>query len=570
MSLQATERGRRDTARTQWRKPVAITAALSGFCSLLVTHLYREALPSELGILLLAPLSMIFASLAAVAMLRWRAWLPAGWNRRRWLAAAVFLVLGVGGFAVVDAAFVKRLRTPDGGDIAVLLAGERSSSCKCPAGLDTQDCLKYLLFEELPVDDCWPRRRGVRLGWMACYFLILGGLGAAVGLLFAPAGSPDEILALAASVTPVRQELYLRLDRTEDGLYRAVLQGSEGREVSERVSLAPLLEQGERLPLQFAESGVEGPPARRLGGALFEAVFQNELRGALRGALERAAASEPWSLRLRINLQEVPELADLPWECLYDRRGEGFLALSRDTPIVRTQESLDPLVPLLIEPPLRILLMISAPTDYGTLDAEAEWSRIRGALEPLMQAGLVEVERLGGSYEELLLRLLRRQGDVDSRPVHVFHFIGHGGFSEQRQEGVLVFEDAQRRGRPAGVEALAEALAAHRSVRLAVLNACNGARASRSDTFSGAAQTLLQRGMPAVVAMQSEVTDDTALAFAEWFYRAVAGGLPVDAAVSEVRNLLSGRSNPEWGAPVLYLRCSDARLFDFEGQLGPS
>jgi hypothetical protein len=112
---------------------------------------------------------------------------------------------------------------------------------------------------------------------------------------------------------------------------------------------------------------------------------------------------------------------------------------------------------------------------------------------------------------------------------------------------------------------LAYLLQDHPSLRLAVLNACNGARTSHESPFAGTAQVLVQRGLPAVIAMQSEVMDETSCRFAEKFYQALAAGLPVDACVGEVRKALAAERNPEWGTPVLYLRATDGRLFAVEG-----
>ena len=52
------------------------------------------------------------------------------------------------------------------------------------------------------------------------------------------------------------------------------------------------------------------------------------------------------------------------------------------------------------------------------------------------------------------------------------------------------------------------------SLRLAILNACEGGRTSRLDPFAGSAQTLVQQGIPAVIAMQFEIADDVASTFA--------------------------------------------------------
>jgi len=96
---------------------------------------------------------------------------------------------------------------------------------------------------------------------------------------------------------------------------------------------------------------------------------------------------------------------------------------------------------------------------------------------------------------------------------------------------------------------------------LAVLNACEGARTSRKDPFAGVAQSLMRQGLPAVVAMQFEITDSAAITFAHSFYTAIANGYPVDAALSEARKAIFTQGNElEWGTPVLYLRSPDGRI----------
>ncbi len=71
--------------------------------------------------------------------------------------------------------------------------------------------------------------------------------------------------------------------------------------------------------------------------------------------------------------------------------------------------------------------------------------------------------------------------------------------------------------------------------RLAVLNACEGARQSSTDPFSGVAQALVQQGLPAVVAMQFEITDVAAQLFSQDFYAALADNYPIDAALAQAR-----------------------------------
>ena len=102
----------------------------------------------------------------------------------------------------------------------------------------------------------------------------------------------------------------------------------------------------------------------------------------------------------------------------------------------------------------------------------------------------------------------------------------------------------------------------HPAMRLAYLNACEGALASGQSVFTGVAQTLVREGLPAAVAMQAEITDAGAIELARIFYTALAAGRPVDAALTQARVALSVAGSPEWAIPVLFSRSPDNRLFD--------
>jgi len=298
--------------------------------------------------------------------------------------------------------------------------------------------------------------------------------------------------------------------------------------------------------------------ARELGGKLFDTIFSGEVLACLKSSLDKASCrEEKTGLRLKLRLQEVPELADLPWEFLLDTSLDRFFAQSNQTPIVRYIEMPERIKPITVNLPLHLLVMISSPSDYLRLDVERERSRLEETLEPLIKAGKVRVKWLENPTLTDLLRCLR-EGEY-----HLFHFIGHGGFDKKREEGVLVLEDEQGRGWLADAHRIGTILHDHPSLRLAVLNSCEGARNSLTDPFAGVAADLIRQGVPAVVAMQFEITDEAAITFAGEFYTALAQGFPVDAAVAEARKAIYGLPNDiEWGTPVLYMRSSDGVLFD--------
>jgi len=298
--------------------------------------------------------------------------------------------------------------------------------------------------------------------------------------------------------------------------------------------------------------------AKLFGGRLFDKVFAGDVRGCLRSSLDEANR-QGVGLRVRLHLGKAPTLADLPWEFLYNASMNRFLGLSVETPVVRYLELSERIRPLTVAPPLRVLMMISSPTDYPQLDVKRESAKMDEALSDLEQRGLVKVERQeNATLAELQRRL--RQGQY-----HIFHFIGHGGFDEQQQDGVLILEDPEERGRRVSAQFIGTLLHDHRPLRLAVLNACEGARASRADPFAGTAQSLVQQGIPAVIAMQFEVTDEAAICFTREFYAAIATGYPVDAALAEARKAIFAEvSEIEWGTPVLYMRAPDGLIFEME------
>ena len=102
-----------------------------------------------------------------------------------------------------------------------------------------------------------------------------------------------------------------------------------------------------------------------------------------------------------------------------------------------------------------------------------------------------------------------------------------------------------------------------KSLRLVVLNSCEGARSDVSDPFSGVAGRLIERDVPAVIGMQFEITDPAAILFASEFYTVLAEGKPIDTAVSEARlAMIADQNDVEWATPALFMRGSATRLFE--------
>jgi uncharacterized protein YqgC (DUF456 family) len=357
-------------------------------------------------------------------------------------------------------------------------------------------------------------------------------------------------------------ELRVRIDRgVGRGSYRVVATGPAGEALGRfKLPFSEIELENFILKIGSTRRGrrrIESPEmelAKAFGGKLFGALFGDEVRELYRSSVAESRSTGR-GLRVTLSLTGAPELLQVPWEFLYDH--PSFLSISTWTPIVRYLDLPKPRRPLQVDLPIRVLGLVSAPSDAEPIDAQQERTKLEGAVAPLIGMGAIAIDWL----EEASLRALQRQ--LRKADYHVFHFIGHGGYDQDADDGILLFEDEFGRGRRVSGIQVGTILADEVSLRLAVLNSCEGGRSSLQDPFSGVATSLIEREIPAVIGMQFEITDRAAIVFAGEFYSALADGLPVDSAVAEARKAIYADQNDvEWGTPVLFMRVADGRLFD--------
>jgi hypothetical protein len=311
--------------------------------------------------------------------------------------------------------------------------------------------------------------------------------------------------------------------------------------------------------------------ALAFGRCLFTAVFKDGVKLALFRCMD-AALAQTARVRVRLRLTDVPELAALPWEYLSsgERDQNDFLALDHRIALVRFPDRNDTVSALPVTPPLRILVVAASPRGLPRLDADGEWALIQAALQPVIERGRVELDRCTpATFAQLDLRLRQTR-------YHVLHFIGHGAFvasdvtpsdDTRKRVGQLVLEDDSGERSMVDNRLLGPLCHNHESLRLIVLNTCEGAAAGDDDAQAGLAQHLVQTGVPAVIAMQRSISDQAAKVLAAEFYRVLvlAEGSPVEAALFEARTRLRAVGDQlEWATPALYLRALETRLFSIE------
>jgi CHAT domain len=363
---------------------------------------------------------------------------------------------------------------------------------------------------------------------------------------------------------PTYDELSIRIQSGSAGRYQVVASAPDGATASGSFALPFSETELDNFVLRVGRQrmSVRGyrsaqmAKAKQFGTQLFDALMVDEVRDVFRTA-RGVAESHSRGLRVTLYLTDVPELMGVPWEFLYER--PGFLAQSMYSPVVRSLDlgAVRPPQPVVL--PLRVLGMVSRPEGVAALDVDREKEKLASALAPLSERQLVRLEWLEcGTLSELDEALSRDE-------VHVFHYIGHGAYDTRTEGGILVLENEQGGPHEVSGEELGSLLQDERSLRLAVLNSCEGARSSHVDPFSGVASSLVQYGIPAVIGMQFEITDGAAITFASRLYTSLAQGYPVDAALAQARRSIFAAGNDiEFGTPVLFLRGADAHLFDLE------
>jgi hypothetical protein len=198
----------------------------------------------------------------------------------------------------------------------------------------------------------------------------------------------------------------------------------------------------------------------------------------------------------------IVQSVELPGNTSTTREHNRFLCLSDRTPLVRYLEVADPVRVVSVTPPLRILVVIASPSDLPQLDSEQEWSNVTAALSQLTQRGTGG----GGAAAKPTMGALQRQLRRDT--YHIFHFIGHGGFDPNTQGGMLAMEDDHGRSRLVGGEDSGTLLYRPSIPAFGGAELLRGDRGDRSRPVLRHRTKSVQQGIPAVVAMQFEITDD--------------------------------------------------------------
>ncbi|MCY7406190.1 MAG: CHAT domain-containing protein [Alkalinema sp. CAN_BIN05] len=288
-----------------------------------------------------------------------------------------------------------------------------------------------------------------------------------------------------------------------------------------------------------------------LGQQLYHALFQGTIRDSWLAA-QGIAQNQHDILRLRLGLMDN-RLPRLPWEVM--NGGDRPLATGTDVVFSRYQVGG---IPAYVGGgscgPLRILMVLSAPTDQDQLKLHEEANHLREELER---------DRSSHQGPEIELKILEQPGreqltqDLEQGNYDIFHYAGHSHWGTAGGDLYLV------NSRTGLTEALSgedlAGLLVNNGVRMAVLNSCRGGHGATAtgDSIENLADALLRRGVPAILAMAERIPDDVALSLSRLFYRNLKQGYPIDLSLNRSRQgLISSYGSHQlyWALPILYLR----------------
>jgi hypothetical protein len=306
------------------------------------------------------------------------------------------------------------------------------------------------------------------------------------------------------------------------------------------------------------------------GQALQSALFANEAIAKAFHTARSNAQSQNAPLRLRLFIgPSAPELHSLHWETLRDPDAPAPLFVGEQILFSRYLSSLD-WRPVKLRPKadLRALAAIANPkglekwkpggNPLAPIDVESELARARESLKT------IPVEALASGGSATLDNIIRRLRDG----FDILYLVCHGALIDGEPK-LWLENEAGEVARVSGTELVQRIRELAQRPRLVVLASCQsaGVGADGSSTDSGALAALGPRlaeaGIPAILAMQGNVTMETSARFTSVFFRELLADGQIDRAASVARGAV--RDRPDYWIPVLCLRLRSGRIWYVPG-----
>ena len=263
-------------------------------------------------------------------------------------------------------------------------------------------------------------------------------------------------------------------------------------------------------------------------------------------------------------------IPNIPWECIYhDIRfpEKGHFGISQELSVARLVPKGDS-APLSVSD--KLIVMGVAPNPYNgypRLDVDKEIVNMKEIADrrddriqfcPLPDA----------TWSDFCFQL------SEVKP-HVLIFTGHNNIIKNKS--YLIFQNADATPYPVSVSDFVNIIRpqVECNLRVVVLSACQTAASGYDHPFASAALRLIDAGVPAVIAMQSKVFDDSARQFNMQFFTYLLQGYSIDSCVNAGRAAMLeservpradsvAKNGTQWAIPVLYLATREDGIFEFD------
>lgn len=303
------------------------------------------------------------------------------------------------------------------------------------------------------------------------------------------------------------------------------------------------------------------------GEWLTQSLFATEpLRTAFAEVTANAVGMKaPLRLRLKI-AHDADGLHHLRWETLRDPRKNTLLLTSERTLFSRYLTSA---YPGNIGQPSRsgrrALVVIANPSDVqeyklAEMDVVGEYQRVCDNLKDVAITTLAS--GIAGSAATPTLHNIIQQLRQDEG-YDILYLVAHGMITT---ESCIFLEKEDRSADViAGNDLTTRLGELWRLPRIAMLASCLSAGRGESQQYSAEALAALgpqmvETGIPAVLAMQGEISLETIKQFMPMFFRELQNNKPVDQAVAVARGEIRDRF--DWWMPVLFMRLREGMIWE--------
>jgi hypothetical protein len=269
----------------------------------------------------------------------------------------------------------------------------------------------------------------------------------------------------------------------------------------------------------------------------------------------------PMRLRLLIG-PSAPELHSVRWETIRNPLDNTHLCTNENLIFSRYLSSLD-WRPVRLRPKseLSALVFIANPSDLdeynlAVVDVSGETDRARTGL------GDIKMSLIPAPGKEEHASLNSMINQLRDEEFDILYLVGHGAMI--KDEPWLWLEDEDGKvARTPGSTLVVRLKELQKRPRLVVLASCQSAGKSAGDAMRALGPRLAEAGIPAVIAMQGNISMQTIADFMPIFFEELRRDGQIDRAIAVARGGV--RNRPDYWMPALFTRLKSGRIWYVPG-----